>query len=143
MSYASLIGQGMQLSSSVFGMYASEEDARTQKAVGYASANANEERTRRESRQELGTLRASMAENGFTLGSQAELYGQSAGNAELDALTKRYEGELTAWKSDAAVARAKEQRAFMLDPIFHSSKGGSLLFGGGVSYFGGSKIKKG
>lgn len=144
MSFASYILQGVGLAGQVFDMYGAEADQQTSKQAGYATANANEERIRRSSRQELGTLRASIAQDGFTPDSQAELYGQSAANAELDALTARYEGEINGWRADEQIRRAKEKRAYMLDPVFQGRRSmGSLFLGGGVSYFGGRQIRKG
>jgi len=60
-------------------------------------ASAREETQRRQARQILGEQRASLAQAGIGLeGSAADIYGQSAANAELDALNIRYEGELEA-----------------------------------------------
>lgn len=59
-------------------------------------ANAREDMQRRQSALQLGEQRASAAQSGFEsgTGSFAELQGESAGNAELDALTTRYTGQL-------------------------------------------------
>ena len=59
-------------------------------------ANAREDQQRRSSALQLGEQRAGAAQSGFDsgTGSFAELQGQSAGNAELDALTARYTGQL-------------------------------------------------
>jgi hypothetical protein len=59
-------------------------------------ANAREDQQRRASALQLGEQRAGAAQSGFDIGvgSFAELQGQSAGNAELDALTTRYTGQL-------------------------------------------------
>lgn len=144
MAWAQFVQMGMQAASSVFGMYSDEEDARTSKRQGLDTANSNEERVRRSSAKQLGAIRANMAESGFQqTGSALDLYAQNVGNAELDALTKRYEGQMAAWKADAQIERSQSYRRFMLDPIFGNSKGGSLLFGGGVSYFYGDKVAKG
>lgn len=59
-------------------------------------ANAREEEQRRASALQLGEQRAGAAQSGFdaNTGSFSALQGQSAGNAELDALTTRYTGQL-------------------------------------------------
>jgi len=65
--------------------------------VARQQANAREEAQRRHARQVLGDQRAALAESGVGLsGSSADIYRQSAANAELDALNIRYEGELAA-----------------------------------------------
>lgn len=64
-------------------------------AVARQQANAREEAQRRQARQVLGEQRAALSQAGIGLsGSAADIYGQSAANAELDALNIRYEGEL-------------------------------------------------
>lgn len=60
-------------------------------------SNAREEVQRRQTRQFLGRQAAAIGQSGTGLGgSNADVYGQSAANAELDALNIRYEGELDA-----------------------------------------------
>jgi len=66
-------------------------------AVARQQAGAREEAQRRQARQVLGEQRAALSQAGIGLaGSAADVYGQSAANAELDALNIRYEGELDA-----------------------------------------------
>lgn len=65
--------------------------------VARQQAGAREEAQRRQARQVLGEQRAALSQAGIGLGgSAADVYGQSAANAELDALNIRYEGELDA-----------------------------------------------
>lgn len=65
--------------------------------VARQQAGAREEAQRRQARQVLGEQRAALSQAGIGLaGSAADVYGQSAANAELDALNIRYEGELGA-----------------------------------------------
>lgn len=65
--------------------------------VARQQAAAREEAQRRRTRQILGEQRAAIGQAGIGLGgSAADVYGQSAANAELDALNIRYEGELDA-----------------------------------------------
>ena len=62
-----------------------------------SQANQREEAKRREARMVLGTQRAALAESGGGMGgSAADVMRQSSINAELDALTLRYEGDLRA-----------------------------------------------
>jgi hypothetical protein len=83
------VGEGM---GSIYDIGASAEDARTSKAQGYLTADANETRVRARNAQQLGEQRASAVESGFDAnsGSLATVQTQSAGNLELDALNQRY-----------------------------------------------------
>lgn len=73
------------------------EMQRQNAAVARQQAGAREEAQRRQARQVLGEQRAALSQAGIGLsGSAADVYGQSAANAELDALNIRYEGELDA-----------------------------------------------
>ena len=110
--------------------------------VARQQANAREELQRRQARQVLGAQRAAIAQSGTGLsGSNADIYGQSAANAELDAMNIRYEGELDARgllaqselsKYDAKVAKMNAKTA---------KKGGylgagSALLSGATNYLG-------
>ncbi len=68
---------------------------------------ADEDATRRESRQFLGAQAAAMAEAGGAGGSNAMLARQSAALAELDALNVRYRGQQAAYglRKEAAATR--------------------------------------
>jgi len=71
--------------------------AATNAATARQQAGVREEAQRRQARQILGEQRAALSQAGIGLsGSAADVYGQSAANAELDALNIRYEGELDA-----------------------------------------------
>lgn len=60
-------------------------------------ANAREEAQRREARMILGSQRAALSQAGIGMGgSAADVMQQSATDAELDALTLRYEGDMRA-----------------------------------------------
>ena len=66
-------------------------------AVERQQTAAREDAKRREARMVLGSQRAAFAQSGGGLeGSAADVMQQSAINAELDALTLRYEGDLRA-----------------------------------------------
>lgn len=71
-----------------------EQNAATERQ----QANAREEMQRRQARQVLGEQAAGLAQAGIGLGSGSALdvMQQSATNAELDALSIRYEGDLRA-----------------------------------------------
>lgn len=83
-----------------------KNDALTARRV----AGAREEQQRRTNRMRLAHQRASVAQTGFdpNTGSLAMLQVESAGNAELDALTTRYSGELQSLslENGAATTRA-------------------------------------
>lgn len=96
-----------------------EQDAQLQEAnaaVSLQQASANEESQRREARRRLGAMRGEIAQSGTgMLGSNADIYSQSARDAELDALNIRYGGlmeskgllnQSAAAKSNAGQARA-------------------------------------
>ncbi|PWR24985.1 hypothetical protein [Zavarzinia aquatilis] len=62
-----------------------------------AATNAEEDRLRRQQAQELGRQRAAFAESGLApSGSVLDVMTESATNAELDALTLRYRGQVEA-----------------------------------------------
>jgi len=59
--------------------------------------DANEEEQRRKSAMQLGEQRAGLLQAGIGAdGTASDIIGQSAGNAELDALNIRYQGQLQA-----------------------------------------------
>jgi len=147
MAWAQFVQQGMQMAGGLFDSAAETADARASKAQGYVVANANEERIRQRSSQELGAQRAAAAESGFdpNSGSLAALQQQSAGNAELDALTERYKGQLNAWQQDLTIQRAAERTNYVLDPLGtivgrKMGPAGQMLFGGGLGYAGSRAI---
>lgn len=111
-------------------------------------ANAREEAQRREARQILGSQRAAFAQAGTGLGgSAADVMEQSATNAELDALTLRYEGDMRARGLMAQAEGEKYQsRAAGANASSAGSMGafgavGSILSGVG-SYMGYQENKR-
>lgn len=72
--------------------------AEQNQTIARQQTNAREELIRREMAQRLGQQRAAAAQSGFdpSTGSLLSMQGESAGNAELEALTARYEGQLQA-----------------------------------------------
>lgn len=148
MGWAQFIQQGMQMAGGVFDTASDSQDARAQKRIALDTANANEDRTRRQSRYELGTQRATAAQSGFdsSSGSFLTLQGESAANAELDALTNRYQGELTAWQMDERIQRSEDKMAFVLNPIgtqLGGNRASSFIFGGNVSNYAARKTVRG
>jgi hypothetical protein len=71
-------------------------------------ATAREETQRRQARQILGEQRAGFSQAGIGLGGSAsDIMDESATNAELDALTLRYEGDL---RARGLMAQAESER---------------------------------
>ena len=101
-------------------------------------ANAAEEQTRRQMRLRLGEQRASAAQSGFdsTEGSFGNLQMQSAANAELDALTTRYTGQMQSLSFDnqAAGLRANASAANAQGYVnaFGALAGGAAKYGSGL-----------
>lgn len=102
-------------------------------------AGAREEQQRRINRQRLGAQRASAAQSGFdpSTGSLLALQVESAGNAELDALTVRHGGEMQSLslQNDARRTRAggRNQRTTGLMNAAGYLAGGYARYGGGNS----------
>lgn len=133
----------MNMASSMFDSAASATDAKGQKRYGFQVADAKEESIRRSTSQALGEQRAAAAQSGFdpSSGSIVKLQQQSAGEAELDALTARYEGQLNAWKMDESIQRARDKMNFVINPIGTQlgGKASAILTGpiGSLGYSGG------
>lgn len=71
-------------------------------------ANAREEAQRRDARRILGSQRAALSQAGTGMGgSAADVMAQSAADAELDALTLRYEGDM---RARGLIAQAEGER---------------------------------
>lgn len=109
----------------IFDSAASTQDAQTSISQGYLTADANEERVRANSAQQLGQQRASAVQSGFDAnsGSLATVQSQSAGNAELDALTQRYKGQINAWQQQSTIDRTSEKESFLENPMSGTSWG--------------------
>lgn len=93
-----------------------QADVASQNArIARQQANAREEQLRRDTGMALGEQRASAAQSGFdsSVGSFAALQMESAGNAELDALTTRYQGQLQSlsFENEARGHRANAKTA--------------------------------
>ena len=103
----------------VFDNAAQAADAQSSKTQGFLTADANEDRVRRNNAQALGEQRASAVESGFdaNTGSLATVQTQSSGNLELDALTQRYAGQVNAWRQDEILGRQKDQMSFLENPM--------------------------
>lgn len=107
--------------------------------VARQQANAREEAQRRQARQVLGEQRAALAQAGIGLsGSAADVYGQSAANAELDALNIRYEGELAA-RGLLAQSELTRYEGSVAGMNAKSAKSGGYLDAASTLLTGGSK----
>jgi hypothetical protein len=141
MAFAAPLALGLQAVSSIAGgiqannqgkaIQASENEAAR---VDRQQGSANEDSVRRRNAQVLGAQRAAAAQSGFqsNTGSLADLQTQNAGELELDALTGRYQSELSAighenrGRSARAAGKAARTQAFI-------SAAGSIL-GAGYAY---------
>lgn len=105
-------------------------------------AGEREAAKRRQTAMILGTQRAAIAQSGGGMGgSAADVMQQSATNAELDALTLRYEGELRArGMQSSAVAERFAGRNAQQDGYFRATS--SVLSGAG-NYMGATAKKPG
>lgn len=152
MAWAQFISQGVQTAGQVYDVYDNSANAGQSKEAGYATSAANEDRIRRANAIALGRQRAAAAQSGFdpSSGSMAKLQSQSAGQAELEALTERYKGDLNAWQQDEIRNKEAEKFKYMIDPLF----GGVVdkIFGraaplvsasAAVSYYGSRSIRGG
>jgi hypothetical protein len=111
MAYAAIAMAVVSAVSSYENAQGSIQQAHADQAAGYRTAAANEDRVRAGNAQKLGSQRAAAVQSGFdpNSGSIAQLQQQSAGNAELDALTTRYQGRLNAWRDEQEVNGARAQ----------------------------------
>lgn len=105
-------------------------------------SNAREDQQRRSSSLQLGEQRASAAQSGFdsSSGSFAELQGESAGNAELDALTTRYTGQLQSLSLQNEAAGLRKQASVSRTQgyinAFGTLAGGAAKYGGAMQFPG-------
>lgn len=103
--------------------------------------NVREELLRRENERKLGEQRAVAAQSGFNpnSGSLAQIQGESAANAELDALTTRYQGQLqeTGLRNDATMTRYKGRLAKRQS---YMNAAGTLLMTAGAAYGMGASV---
>jgi len=104
-------------------------------------ANANEEAQRRHARIVMGQTRAGLAQAGIGAeGSASDVLQQSSGNAELDALNIRYQGQLQAQgltnqaNLDDYTARTARSNASSARTGGWLNAGASLLSSAGTAY---------
>lgn len=110
-------------------------------AVERQQTAAREDAKRREARMVMGSQRAAFAQSGGGMGgSAADVMQQSAINAELDALTLRYEGDLRArgMQTEAASERFAGRQA-QRQGYFGAA--GSILSGAG-QYMGAQEDRR-
>lgn len=141
MAWAQFVQQGMGMAGGLFDTSAQLADAQESKQQGWLTADANEERVRANSGQQLGEQRAVAAQSGFdpNSGSLATVQAQSAGNAELAALTQRYAGQINAWKQDEVIDRTVDKFNFVMNPAGSLAKqkwgnAGATVFGKPLLY---------
>lgn len=107
--------------------------------IAAAQGNAAEDQQRRINRMRLGEQRAAAAQSGFdpSSGDFAALQVESAANAELDALTTRYTGQMQAvsLENEARGLRANARTANMQGYL---NAAGSLA--GGFAKYGSDKM---
>lgn len=102
---------------------------RMQGKVAEEQALVSEAGQRRENQQFLGKQAAAFAESGVGYGGSAlDVMSQSAKEAELDALTIRYKGQLAkfGYQTDAELAKREGNSAFLSSALL---AGGELLKG--------------
>jgi len=141
MAFAAPLALGIAAVSSIAGGIQANNQGKEIQANENAAArndrlqgSANEDSVRRRNAQILGRQRAAAAQSGFesSSGSLAELQTQNAGQLELDALTGRYQSELSAighenaGRSARAAGKAARTKAFI-------SAAGQIL-GAGYAY---------
>jgi hypothetical protein len=117
------------------------EQATVNAQAARQAAGAREETVRRQNAMRLGEQRAGAAQSGFdsSAGSFGELQGQSAGNAELDALSTRYEGELQALNLENE-ATSYRMRAKTATRQGYLNAAGSLMQGASMAYGAGLRM---
>jgi hypothetical protein len=95
MLVGSAVGAGAQAAGAVGTYFQGKGDAKNLDARAnqtLAETGAAEQAQRRQSTQALANMQAAQAQSGVVGGSTADVYRQSAIDAELDALNIRYEG---------------------------------------------------
>jgi regulator of protease activity HflC (stomatin/prohibitin superfamily) len=101
---------------------AEAQAARYNSAITQAEAQAEEERIRRETQQQIGQTRASIAKSGVTYeGTPLLVLGETAANAEIDILN-------TQWSADTA-SKLYGMRASSATQAGNIGAGTSLLSG--------------
>lgn len=116
--------------------------------IARQQGGAREEAQRRRAREVLGTMRASIGQAGIGWGgSAADIYDQSATNAELDALNIRYESDLQSMglMNQAALTRYEGKMAKRAGTIgaVSSLLTGAALYGASGGFSGGSGLGSG
>ena len=102
--------------------------------VERAQSSVREDAQRRKSRQVLGAQRAAFAQAGTGSGGSAlDVMNQSSRDAELDALTMRYEGDLRA-RGLKAQAEGEKYQGRMAKKASYFKATGSLIGGAAKGY---------
>jgi hypothetical protein len=147
----SYVEMAMAVVSAVATVYSSNaQSAELESQANTADANAKLERQKTNAAEEAqrrrmallrGKERAAAAESGFdpSSGSLALMQIKSAGEMELDALTKRYEGTLKSMSYENEAASLKAQASSSRRSGYVSAAA-TLIGGAGSSYFSGTKV---
>lgn len=131
----SAVGAVYSANSQAAAMEGEANQAKMNAKIASQQAGAREDMQRRENALRLGEQRAAFAQSGFdpSSGSALTLQGQSAANAELDALTTRYEGQLQALSFNTQANNLKRQASSTRSSGYLNAAG-SLLGTVGKSY---------
>lgn len=131
------------LTSGLTGAQASEQNARTYRSEGAIATTQGAEQEAQERRgtaMTLGSMRAAAAQaGGGTDGSAGRAIGQSAMNAELDALNIRYKSQLQRWAYSAQAENLDKEATIQRTGGFLKA-GAALLKGYSSNYLGGSDM---
>jgi hypothetical protein len=130
---AAALGAITTMAAGYEGAQGANQQAKESTKEGWGIALANEDSTRRANAQRLGQQHAQAAQSGFdpSSGSFLTLQQQSSQNAELDALTARYQGRLHQFtmSQETENANAKTRQGYAM-------AGGQLLSQGVANYGG-------
>lgn len=108
---AAVIAVGSTVAAGYENTQGANQQAKESTKEGWGIALANETRARAANAQRLGEMHARAAQSGFdpTDNSFLALQTQNSQNAELDALTARYQGRLHQFTNDQQTANASAQ----------------------------------
>jgi hypothetical protein len=108
---AAVIAVGTTLTAGYENAQGINQQGKEDTKAGWGIAMANEDRTRRTNAQKLGEMRARAAQTGFDPSDNSflALQTQNSQNAEIDALTARYQGRLHQWSNQVDMENASAQ----------------------------------
>jgi hypothetical protein len=108
---AAVIAVGTTLTAGYENAQGANQQGKENTKAGWGIALANESRTRAANAQRLGEMHARAAQTGFDPSDNSflALQTQNYKNAELDALTARYQGRLHQWSNQVDMENASSQ----------------------------------